>query len=89
MTLIEIVFSIPGLITLSLAGPVLLLFAFQVIRDCIERFHSQVQNCESQSVRAQNSDTTPHKELNVIDFDTAAAITFIRKHDAMRFVSKR
>lgn len=78
MTFTEMLFSFPGVIAMTFIVPA----ALALTIDWIAFVFDTVR--DSKEPQAQPAP----KGQNVIDFDTMAAISHIRNHEAMQFVSK-
>lgn len=88
MTLYEIVFSIPGIIAMTLIGPPLFLAALEILIAVIKA-PFQIINEIALAVQKKEPQRQPIPQgSNVIELDTMAAMAHIRNHEAMKFVSK-
>ena len=86
MTLFDIATSIPGLLTIALFTPIICIFAITIIQDFAEWTFDTISSFQTKPQKTEVT-TTPKGE-NIIDFDTIQAISHIRNHEAMQFVSK-
>lgn len=92
MTLLDIATTIPGILFLGLVGPALIVIVVGRISYALENrayyaFSTAQTEIQPKTLPEEPKAPTPRGK-NVIDFDTVAAISHIRNHEAMRFVAK-
>ena len=88
MTLFEIIFSIPGIIAMTLIGPYIFLAALELLFAIIKA-PFQIINEIALAVQKEKPQRQPIPQgSNVIELDTMAALAYIKNHEAMQFVAK-